>query len=176
MPAPQPKKNSIAALGVAAFMALTTAIGGPVTLKNEGMRLVPYLDSVGVKTWCGGETEVGYKEKFTYEECSALFLMRYGAFSYAVLYLYDDDAKAVVTPEIHVAMVDTAYNIGLSGLKKSAMMRELNEGRPEPACAAILLYKKAGGRDCSKEKGKPNGCYGVWDRRLRMNKLCLKGV
>lgn len=168
--------RSIKALGAAAFLSIATIIGGPATLQHEGMRLAPYYDSVGVKTWCAGETEIGYKDKFTHPECEALFNVRYGAFSYAAMQMYNDTAEGVVTPEIHAAVVDTGYNIGLGGLRRSTMMKELNSGRPAAACEAILLYKKAGGRDCSKEKGKPNGCYGVWDRRLKMHKLCKKGL
>lgn len=167
-------KNTLAARGLAAFIALAGMIGAPLTMNAEGMRLVPYYDSVGVKTWCAGETEVGYKDKFTFSECSLLFNMRYGFYSMRVAMMYNDAAKKVVTPEIHAAMTDMAYNLGLGTVEKSSMMKRLNEGRPAPACEAIKLYKYAGGQDCSAPGNKT--CPGIWARRLQMTELCMSGV
>jgi lysozyme len=159
--------------GFALVVAAGAAIGAPITLNNEGMKLVPYYDSVGVRTWCGGETEIGYKEKFTEQECVKLFGVRYGYYSDRTAMFYNDVAKTVVTPEIHASMVDMSYNVGLPTVQKSSMIRELNAGRPANACAAILLYNKAGGLDC---RVRSNNCYGVWDRRLKIKKLCMKGL
>lgn len=43
------------------------------------------------------------------------------------------------------------------------------------ACDALLLWKKAGGYDCSTLiDGKPNKrCWGVWDRQLKRHAKCL---
>lgn len=166
--------NSLKSMGTAAFIVASATVGAPATLNFEGMKLAPYYDSVGVKTWCAGETEVGYKEKFTLTECNLLYNIRYGYYSYQTTLFYNDKARAVVTPEIHAAMVDMSYNIGMGSVKKSSMVRHLNDGNALAACDAILLYKFAGGRDCSDPKNRT--CRGVWDRRLKMNKLCHQGV
>lgn len=158
------------------LVAASSVIGAPMTLNNEGVKLHPYYDSVGVKTWCGGETEIGYKEKFTRGECVGLFNIRYGYYSVVTTTFYNQTAQAVVTPEIHAAITDMSYNVGLPTVKKSGMIRNLNAGNPSAACHKILTYKKAGGRDCSLDKGNPKGCYGVWTRRVQMFNLCMKGV
>jgi len=168
-------KNTLAARGLAAFIALSGMIGAPMTMHSEGMELAPYYDGVGVRTWCAGETEVGGdKDSYTYEECGLLFHMRYGYYSMRVAAMYNDVAKKVVTPEIHAAFTDMAYNVGLGAVGSSSMMRHINASRPTQACNAILLYKYAGGHDCSAPGNKV--CAGVWGRRLEMNKLCLSGI
>lgn len=159
--------------GFALVIAAGAAIGAPATLQHEGMRLIPYYDSVHVKTWCGGETEIGYKEKFTKEECGDLFAIRYGYYSERTSLFYNETAKKILSPEIHAAFTDMSYNVGISNVGKSSMVREINAGNAAKACDAILKYKIAGGKDCSI---RANNCYGVWDRRLKMNELCRKGI
>ena len=165
-------KRTLAAIGMAGFTALSSAIGMPLTLHQEGMELVPYYDSVGKLTWCGGETQIGYKEKFTYAECSALFKMRYGWYSMRTAQLYNDLGARYVTPAMHAAFTDMAYNAGLGAAQK--IIARVNAGNPRGACNAILLYKYAGGQDCSKAGNRT--CPGVWNRRVRMNELCIKGM
>ena len=141
---------------------------------HKGYGFAPYYDSVGVKTWCGGETEVGYKEKFTMTECNLLYNIRYGYYSMQTTFFYNDKAKEIVTPEVHASMVDMAYNVGLGKVKTSGMIKNLNAGNAKAACNVILQYKYAGGKDCSLPGNKT--CRGVWDRRVKMNQLCLKGT
>lgn len=174
---PPPRKKTLAVIGTVGFLAAAGGIGAPMTLEKEGMKLKPYYDSVGVKTWCVGETEIGYKESFTENECKRLFGMRHGFYSQSTVMMYNETGKANVTPEMHAAFTDMSYNVGIGAVKKSSMIRLVNEGKPRAACDAILLYKRAGKfKDCSKTKGMKNGCYGVWQRRLTMHKLCLKGL
>lgn len=169
-------KNTIAALGLSAFLSMTATIGAPVSMLAEGTALTPYFDKIGKKvTWCTGETEVGYKEKFTYAECGALFKMRYGYYSMRVAYMYSDMAKQTVTPEMHAAATDLAYNVGLDAFKNSSMLAAFNAGAARQGCDAILLYKKAGGKDCSLPANK-KVCGGIWDRRLTFHDLCVGGI
>lgn len=162
--------KNLKAMGTAAFMTASALIGAPTTMNFEGLRLKPYYDSVGIKTWCAGETEVGYKEEFTKSECELMYNIRYGYYSMRVMMMYNDVAQQLVTPEIHASITDMAYNVGVGTVEKSSMIRHINAGKPTQACDAILLYKKAGGYDCSIPGNKV--CYGVWDRRVRVNKLC----
>ena len=80
-------------------------------------------------------------------------------FGDAVLYQHEWDAY-----------VDLAYNVGPYNVCKSSIPVKVKAERYEAACNTILDFKKAGGRDCSVRS---NGCYGVWLRRLEMNKKCL---
>lgn len=161
--------------GLASFITISATIGAPATLIQEGMKLTPYLGPEGKKTWCAGETEVGYKEKFTEAECNLLYNIRYGYYSYQTTMMYNDNAKMVVTPPIHAAMTDMSYNVGINAVKKSSMIRYLNEGNPAKACAAITLYKYMGKVDCSLDENKKT-CGGLWQRRLQMRKMCESGI
>lgn len=167
-------KKSLAAMGAGAFVTAAALIGAPATMQSEGMRLVPYYDSVGVRTWCVGETEVGYKKKFEKADCDFLYTIRYGYYSMRTMEFYNATAKAVVTPEVHAAVVDTAYNVGLGAIAKSSIIKKLNAGDAGGACNAILLYKYVGKHDCSAPGNK--ACPGVWTRRVKMNELCKQGV
>lgn len=177
---PSPKmsgaRKTILTMGMTAFLAAGGGIGIDKTLVNEGMKLVPYYDSGFILTWCAGETDMKYhKEKFTYEECRDLFARRYGFFSYSVAMMYDEEAKASVTPPMHAAFVDTAYNVGLAAFRKSSMLLRANTGDSKAACDAILLYKRANGRDCSLPENKRH-CGGIWTRRKEMHKTCYSGL
>ena len=169
-------RKTILTVGMTAFLAAGGGVGVDKTLKNEGMELVPYYDSGLILTWCGGETDLKYyKDKFTLKECTDLFARRYGFFSYAVAMLYGEGAKASVTPPMHAAFVDTAYNIGLNGFKRSSILLRADRRESKQACDAILLYKRAAGKDCSLPENKKI-CGGIWTRRKDMVKICYSGL
>lgn len=169
-------KKTLATLGATLFLSLAAADGNPLTLEAEGMVLKPYYDSVGIRTVCGGETVYVEEKEYSKAECIDLFGVRYGYYSRKVLGMYSQAAAEVVTPKIHAAVTDLAYNVGPGAVRRSKLMGYLNSGRPEKACDAFTDFKYAGGRDCSLEKGKPQGCYGVWDRRLKAQRLCRAGL
>lgn len=154
----------------AVFLAYTANIGAPMTAEFEGMVLKNYTDVVGVETWCIGETQLGRLESgYTKEYCEALFKSRYTQYAAQLYSCYDDNAKKYVTPAMHAAFTDVFYNTG----KKcgTGMVRNLKEGKPVGACNFILKYKIAGGKDCSIRS---NGCYGVWDRRIKFHSICIE--
>lgn len=88
--------------------------------------------------------------------------------------------KKCVTAELYQweydALVDHAYQYGLSKTCSSTIVKEANKGNYEASCQAHLNWKKSQGRDCSlPENWGPKGCKGVWERaKWRYNK-CLKG-
>jgi len=158
-----------AMISAAAFIGLSTDKGAPMTAAFEGEVLGNYIDAVGVETWCIGETELGRLEKgYNHEYCTALFKARYPIYSAQVYNCYDAKAKRYVTPAMHSAFTDVFYNAGASC--KSGMIRFLKAGNPVAACKNILDWNKAGGRDCSIRS---NGCYGVWDRRVKAFLMCV---
>jgi len=75
------------------------------------------------------------------------------------------------------AYVDFVYQYGIGTWRTSSMRRELLAGDYAKACGALLLYRYAGGYDCSTEiNGQPNTrCYGVWQRQLERHKKCQGG-
>lgn len=158
-----------AMISAAAFLGLVDDKGAPMTAQFEGEVLGNYVDVVGVETWCIGETQVGRLENgYTKEYCMDLFLSRYRDYSKRVYACYDGTAKRYVTPAMHSAFVDVFYNAGADC--KSGMIRHLKAGNPVAACNNILEWKKAGGKDCSIRS---NGCYGVWDRRVKVHVGCV---
>lgn len=67
------------------------------------------------------------------------------------------------------ALVDAAYNLGVSTVCKSGMVRHFRAGEYEKGCQFFLKYKYAAGKDCSLPESK---CMGVWKRRLAQVELC----
>lgn len=150
------------------FLGLADNKGAPMTAEFEGTVLANYIDAVGIETWCTGETQMGRLNKgYTREYCMKLFVKSYSVYSRAVYSCYNDTAKKYVTPNMHAAFTDVFFNAGAGC--KSNMIQYLKKGNPVAACNVILRYKNAGGRDCSVRS---NGCYGVWDRRLKVYPLC----
>jgi lysozyme len=151
------------------FLGLADDKGAPMTAEFEGTVLANYIDAVGVETWCTGETQMGRLEKgYTREYCMKLFVKSYSVYSRQVYSCYNETAKKYVTPSMHAAFTDVFYNAGAGC--KSNMIGFLKVGQPVKACNVILQYKRAGGKDCSVRS---NGCYGVWDRRLKVYPLCV---
>jgi lysozyme len=68
-------------------------------------------------------------------------------------------------------MVDFSYQYGVRTLCRSSMVRFANAGDYERSCNSYLLYKYAGGYDCSTPGNRR--CYGVWARQLERQKKCL---
>lgn len=87
-----------------------------------------------------------------------------------------------LTQDEYDVYVDLAYNIGPTNFctnrktgDPSSLVMKLNAKDYAGACDAILQYKYAAGYDCSTlVNGKPNTrCWGVWQRRVELNKKCL---
>lgn len=71
--------------------------------------------------------------------------------------------------------MDWVYQYGTGRWEKSSMRRHLMARNYQAACDALLLYKYAGGFDCSDPKnwyGKGGDCRGVWDRQVERHRLC----
>ncbi|HEY5801853.1 MAG TPA: lysozyme [Burkholderiaceae bacterium] len=68
--------------------------------------------------------------------------------------------------------MDWVYQYGTGAWSKSSMRRELIAGRYGAACDALLLYRKAGGYDCSVPGNKV--CAGVWTRQQARHKKCME--
>lgn len=79
--------------------------------------------------------------------------------------------QAPLTQTEYDMMVDFAYQYGVGTLCKSTMMREANRGNYAASCAGYLLYKKAGGYDCSTPGNKR--CSGVWTRSQERYAACM---
>lgn len=67
-------------------------------------------------------------------------------------------------------LADSAYNLGVSAVCKSGMVREFREQRYPEGCAYILKYKFFQGKDCTV---KANKCGGIPKDRERAYKMCM---
>lgn len=68
------------------------------------------------------------------------------------------------------AYLDFVYQYGASTWRNSSMRRHLLAGDYAKACDALLLYKFAGGYDCSTPGNRR--CAGVWTRQLERHAKC----
>jgi lysozyme len=70
---------------------------------------------------------------------------------------------------------DWVYQYGSAAWRLSSMRADLLVGNYWGACQSLLLYRKAGGYDCSTlVDGKPNKrCWGVWTRQLERYTTCM---
>lgn len=148
--------------------ALMSAI--PFIIQKEGDVPEAYLDTVGVWTICGGETQgVNKGDKLTKEQCKLLTQSRIGQFMMEIV----DVLQVSVPANVLAAHTSFAYNIGLNGYKSSKALKLTNAGDLRGGCLAMGNWYTAGGRDC---RIKSNGCYGVVNRRNEEIKLCLSGL
>ncbi|MGL4757008.1 MAG: lysozyme [Aeromonadaceae bacterium] len=128
-----------------------------------------YLDPVGIPTICDGITKGVYiGMRVTKEWCDKARENEITNHSRPLTAVEWD-----LPPHIKAAFTDLAFNIGERGLSKSTPLRKLKAGDVTGACDGILLYKYAGGKDCSVRS---NGCYGIWDRRLTERRLCRNEI
>lgn len=114
---------------------------------EEGLRLSPYLDSVGIPTIGIGATyypDTGKKvtmkdKKLTKEEAIAMFK--------ALLVSYEKGVWSVTRDDISQnqfnALVSICYNIGVGGFKSSTLLKRVNKDPYDPKIAdAFLMWKK----------------------------------
>lgn len=124
-----------------------------------------YLDPVGIPTICDGITKDVYiGMKVTPEWCAKARENEITNHSRPLTAVEWD-----LPAHIKAAFTDLAFNIGERGLAKSTPLRKLKVHDIIGACDGILLYKYAGGKDCSI---RANDCYGIWERRQTERRLC----
>lgn len=149
------------ATGAAAALVLATGL----IAGFEGYVPTVYRDSVGVQTYCYGETQnprVGHT--YTRQECDALLKARVAEFQTAV--------RKCVTVKLpaktEAAFVSAAYNIGKAGFCGSSMARYANAGNLTAACNALPMWNKGG--------NPRRAIKGLTVRRGKERSLCLEGV
>jgi lysozyme len=137
------------ALGVATISQVGT---------EEGLRLRTYKDTVGVSTYCYGETKNAvWGRVYTKAYCDELLLKRIDEFATKV----EKCVKQPMSDKTEVSFVSFAYNIGQGGFCSSSTVRLYNQGRKVEACNAMMKWTK------QRE---------LIGRRTREKNLCLAGV
>ena len=117
---------------------------GITTLKQfEGCRLKAYQDIVGVWTIGDGFTDGVYAGMtITQEQAEHMLLERLVPYEHAV----EEACTVTPTQAQFDACVCLAWNIGISALQKSSVLRLHNKGQFKEAANAFGLWNKAGGK------------------------------
>ncbi|MDQ1920558.1 lysozyme [Massilia pseudoviolaceinigra] len=79
--------------------------------------------------------------------------------------------RAPMTQAEYDVYVDLTYNIGSTAFCSSTIVKRLNVGDYRAACDAILMYRFAGGYDCSTPGNRR--CAGLWTDRQRSHAQCV---
>lgn len=129
-------RQAVAAL----FISASTLVGIAI---HEGYVGKTYLDAVGVPTIGFGETKGVKPGQTTTPERALVQLLRSA----------DEHAKGMsecIKVPLHQheydAYVSFTYNVGVGAFCKSTLVRKLNAGDYDGACAELLKWDKAGGR------------------------------
>lgn len=117
----------------------------------EGLRLKPYLCSAGVPTIGYGSTYYQDKKKVTLKdqpisEATAEMLLQVNLKEFENR--VENMVKVSINDNEFDALVCFAYNIGISALEKSTLLKLLNSGADRAAVAdQFLRWNKAGGKE-----------------------------
>lgn len=135
-------------------------------IKEEGLKLKPYLDQRGVATIGIGCTyyengvRVTMKDKaITKDRATSLFRN--------ILKLYERTVWSVTRDDINQNQFDSltslCYNIGVANLKSSTLLKLVNKDKQDPAIAGeFKKWKYADGEPC------------LLERRIRESELYFK--
>lgn len=124
----------------------TSEVGIQLIAEFEGLKLERYKDAAGLWTIGYGHLilpqEINSLCKITPEEARTLLRND--------LARTEKGVNGMVTCEIGQnqfdALVSFAFNVGIGNLKKSTLLRKLNEGDINSAALQFLVWNKAGGK------------------------------
>lgn len=161
-------KTSTKVAGAAGGVAAVAALALPLVALWEGYRPDPYLDLVGKKTWCFGETvDTGTgtptpKARYTRAECDAMLQRSLAKYAGPVLDCLPADAPL----EVKAAFTSFAYNVGTTAACGSRAAQQARSADYARACNSLANWVYAGGKRVQ----------GLVNRRKAETTLCLKGV
>ncbi|HEI6729932.1 lysozyme [Yersinia aleksiciae] len=160
MAIPQRLMTKIAGVVTGGAMAIAIVLlGGSEGL--EGREYTPYRDVVGVLTVCDGHTgkDIIPRKRYSDAECDALLhqdlLPVFAAIDRIVNVPISDFRKA--------ALASFGYNVGITAMTNSTMVKKLNRGDTSGACDELRRWIKAGGKVWK----------GLVNRREVERELCL---
>lgn len=116
--------------------------GRQIIEEAEGLRLEAYRCPAGVLTIGYGHTgDVREGDRITKHQAEVILEFDLTKYEQAVTKL----ARGATGPQFS-AMVSLAFNIGISALEKSTLLKEFNAGRPLNAAAEFGRWIYAGGK------------------------------
>lgn len=157
---------------IAAF--ITAGLGAPaafvaydLTLPSEGYEPVPYIDPVGLKTYCVGHLALKsekIKKQYTDEECMATFASDWKKH----LSQLDSVVKVEYKSEWQrQALNDFTFNNGIGNVRSSTLLKFLNQGKHVEACQQLTRWVKG------RVKGVMVTLKGLVTRRDKTMPYCL---
>ena len=109
----------------------------------EGLRLMPYMDSVGVWTvGYGSTTDVTPGEPITQAEAEDRLIKDVENAEECV----NKHVAVPITQNEFDALCSLVFNVGCGNFRKSTMLRLLNEGDHDAAAYEFRRWDKAGGQ------------------------------
>ena len=118
----------------------------------EGLRLKAYKDAAGVWTICYGHTSragsprVKPGMKLTKAECDEILRRDVERFADHVAKAIKPEILARLNENQFGALVSFAYNVGIGNLRRSSVLRAVNEGRFNDVPRLLMRWTKAGGK------------------------------
>jgi lysozyme len=153
-------KAKIIGGSVAAVLAVSIGVIKPWESPGGEPQLQPYVDLVGVRTVCFGETNVPMRT-YTRAECERLLSTDVAKRLQAMDHCIDRP----LTVNQYAAVLSWSYNVGTTAACGSSLVRKINAGAaPEQWCPELLRWNKAGGRVIK----------GLTNRRQAELRLCLR--
>lgn len=146
------------------MLAIAGALAFPHLQRWEGLSTKPYVDVVGVKTVCYGETRVAMRT-YTVAECRQMAIEALQR-DFGPVILRCTPGIAGQRPEVLASALLLTYNIGGAAYCRSTVARRFNAGQWRQGCDAYLMWDRGGGRVIR----------GLTLRRQDERKLCLSGV
>lgn len=135
-------KRKLRAAAAGGAIAIAAVLVGHFEPGKERGR--PYLDPVGVLTVCDGHTgpDIDPSRVYSDAECDAWTREDLAEAEAAVQRL----VRVPLSKWQRAALIDFVYNVGAGNLAKSTLLRRLNAGDYDGACAEYRRWVYAGGR------------------------------
>lgn len=157
-------------LGATGFILTAASALGP----TEALRLVPYDDIGGVRTWCYGQTVGIPKARYSEAECDADLLRTVGRYWTQLQPYVPTEAPA----SVKAAMLHVAYNTGVPGWKHPVFLGPLAKHDWQGACNGItaLWQGKHGVAKGFKATVKGHPAKGLENRRAKEYAICIQDL
>lgn len=161
------KQKLITAFIAAGLSAPAAFVAYDLTLPSEGYEPIPYIDPVGLKTYCVGHLALKnekIKKEYTDEECMAIFAADWKK--------HLNQLDSVVRVEYksewqRQALNDFTFNNGIGNVKSSTLLALLNQGQHVQACQQLTRWVKG------RVKGVMVTLRGLVTRRDKTIPYCL---
>ena len=157
---------------------------------NEKGQHIAYVDIVGVPTTCWGLTgkdmhgnQIKKGNKYTQQECEESLVKELTSYNQSM----KKYVKVPLSPGEEIAYTSFVWNLGETNWRNSTLLKKLNSGDRDGACAQLLLWNKStfnnlgaisqqkNGEQCTQNKNGSYSCTvkGLTNRRQDEYKTCM---